>query len=72
MMETKIIMALTLREFDILDASKEWDEKLGRKLPGDMLDGKRGMFGYRSFQTLVVTSKPIDGMPAIVKRRVVG
>jgi cytochrome P450 len=45
MLEARIIIALTLREFDVPNAYEEWDRKLGREKPGDMLDGKRGMFG---------------------------
>jgi cytochrome P450 len=70
MLETKIIMALTLRDFDIRGAFEEWDAKLGRKKPGDMLDGQRGMFGYRSYQVLSGSAKPVDSMPSVVKRRV--
>jgi len=45
MLEIKIVLSLTLREFDIKGAYEEWDRKLGREKPGDMLDGRRGMFG---------------------------
>jgi hypothetical protein len=45
MLEIKVVMALTVRDFDVQDAYEEWDRKLGRKKPGDDLGGKRGMFG---------------------------
>lgn len=44
-LEMKAIMALTLREFDISAVYEEFDRALGREKPGEMLDGKRGMFG---------------------------
>ncbi len=52
MLEMKIILALTLRDFDVESGYEEWDRKLGREKPGDMLDGKRGMFGENSFSLL--------------------
>lgn len=45
LLEMKIIMALTLREFDIKTDYETWDRKLGRKDPGSILDGSRGLFG---------------------------
>lgn len=46
--DIKLIMVLTLREFDISAEYEEWDRRLGREKPGDMLGGKRGMFGMSS------------------------
>jgi cytochrome P450 len=45
MLEMKIILALTLRDFDFEEGYVTWDRKLGRKSPGGLLDGRRGMFG---------------------------
>jgi cytochrome P450 len=45
MLEIKIVLALTLRDFDVESGYEEWDRMLGREKPGDMLDGRRGMFG---------------------------
>jgi cytochrome P450 len=45
MLEMKIILALTLRDFDFQEDYETWDRKLGRKNPGTTLDGRRGMFG---------------------------
>ena len=45
MLEMKIIMALTLRDFDISAEYEEWDRMLGREKPGETLGGRRGMFG---------------------------
>lgn len=41
MLEMKIVMALTLREFEFENAFVEWDRKLGRKPAGEMF----GKFG---------------------------
>lgn len=45
MFEMKIIMVLTLRNFDISAEYEDWDRSLGREIPGETLDGRRGMFG---------------------------
>jgi cytochrome P450 len=50
MLEIKIVLALTLRDFDVESAYEEWDRKLGREKPGDTLNGKRGMFGRIHFK----------------------
>ena len=39
MLEMKIVLALTLREFDVESGYEERDRKLGRVKPGDTLDG---------------------------------
>jgi hypothetical protein len=41
----RIILALTVRDFEVSAAYEEWDRRLGREAPGEMLGGKRGMFG---------------------------
>lgn len=63
MLEMKIILAMTLREWDFVEDYVAWDTRLGRAKPGDILDGRRGMFGMRAYQQLVATAKPIDGLP---------
>lgn len=62
-------MVMTIREFDVKGCYKEWDAKLGREEPGEMLGGRRGMFGYRAYQQMKVTGKPADGMPVRVCKR---
>lgn len=69
MLEMKVIMSLTLREFVFEDGYEEWDRKLGREKPGEMLDGMRGAFGYRAYQVLMASAKPVDNMPLRVKRK---
>lgn len=64
MIETKIIMALMLRSFDIKSAYEEFDA--GRKVnPGTV----RTPEGERAYQVLMATGKPVDGMPARAARR---
>lgn len=65
MIETKIIMALMLRSFDIKSAYEEFDA--GRKVdPGKV---QRTPEGERAYQVLIATAKPVDGMPVRVARR---
>jgi hypothetical protein len=45
LLEMKIILALTVRDFEVRAAYDEWDRGLGREAPGEVLGGKRGMFG---------------------------
>lgn len=45
MLEIKVAVALTIREFDVKDAYKEFDEKMGRPNPGGIEGGTRGAFG---------------------------
>ena len=62
LLEIKIIMILTLTQFDITAEYDEWDRAHGKK-PGPGVDG------FRAYQTLVSSSKPVDDMPSRVKRR---
>lgn len=61
--ETKIIMALMLRQFKIAPAYAEPGPK-GPK--GETLTTPEG---ERAYQVLVVTGKPVDGYPARVSWR---
>lgn len=45
MLEMKIIMVMTCRDFDVKIDYTEWERKMGREKPGDDLGGKRTMFG---------------------------
>jgi len=65
MLEMKIIMILTLREFEIKGAYEKWDKQMGRPKPGDMLDGKRGAFG-ECFVHVGSNTKPIGFRISIV------
>lgn len=70
MIEAKVILALTLRKFDIRAVYDEVDE-----LAGDGLDwplpqpGDQKLFGEEAFQTLRGSAKPRQGMPARVTLR---
>jgi len=68
-LEMKVFMVLTLREFDVVAAYEEYDRLKGREKPGEDLGGKRGTFGYRGYQILIGSAKPVDGMPVRVTRR---
>ena len=59
LLETKIIMALTLREFNVRAAYDEDGPKAGVNDIG----------GERAFQILIATAKPTEGMPARVTTR---
>jgi cytochrome P450 len=54
MLEIKIIMALTLRSFDFSSAYEDYDMRLGREKPGEMLGGKRGMFGTGFYTHMIL------------------
>ena len=72
MIEIKIVMALTLRSFDVVSAYEELD-----KLSGSGRDAGYGpkwnsfntAEGERAYQVLLGSGKPVDGMPARVTRR---
>ena len=63
MIETKIIMALMLRKFDIRTAYEEVDAASGKDELRTTPDGER------AYQVRIATAKPVDGMPARVYRR---
>ena len=65
MIETKVIMALTLRSFDITAVYDELDA-LTPSVPGE---ARRTPNGERAYQTLIATAKPVNGMPARVTRK---
>jgi len=71
MIVMRTILALIIRDFDVEGNYKAWDVKMGREKPGEMLDGKRGMFNYRAYQTLHASAKPADDMPVRVRHRFV-
>ena len=62
MLETKIIMALTVREFAVQPAYAEFDRSMGR-------DGMT-LNGERAYQILLGSAKPADAMPCRVRMRV--
>ncbi len=59
MSELKIVMLMTLREFNIEACYEEWDQMKGRT-------GCRTVNGERAYQVLDGTMRPADGMPCKV------
>ena len=67
MIETKIIMALMLRSFDIKVAYEELDARDAKN--GLQMRSKKTPDGERAYQVRIATAKPVDGMPARVMKR---
>jgi hypothetical protein len=73
LIEMRIVLALTIREYDIRAAFDELD-----KLDGDgsiwatfgaSKKGPQECYGDRMYQVLMAAAKPAEGMPARIKRR---
>ena len=60
MAEIKVVLAMTVREFDIQACFEEWDQMKG-------IVGKRTVEGERAYQVLRGTMRPAEGMPVRVK-----
>lgn len=76
MMEIKIIMALTLRSFDVTSAYEELDNASPPNRRKGTQDGDgtirtpiKWVEGERAYQILLGSAKPVEGMPARVKIR---
>lgn len=61
--ETKIIMALMFRSFDVRAVYEEFDKKMGKKSSKFTMPDEKD----RAYQVLVMAAKPSDGMPARVE-----
>lgn len=59
--ELKIVLAMTAREFDIVEAYGEWDAKKERQ------GGKRDVEGERAYQVQMGSGRASDGFPCRVK-----
>ena len=59
MLEIKVFLVMTLREFDIKPAYEEWDRIKGKPEP-------RTVDGERAYQVLDGTTRPADGFPCRV------
>ncbi|MCJ1264273.1 hypothetical protein MMC22_004144 [Lobaria immixta] len=68
LIEIKVIMALTLRSFDISSVYEELD-KSPNTGNGSELTSSNSVEGDMAYQILLGTAKPVKGMPARVKRR---
>ena len=60
MLEIKLVMVMTLREFDIKTSYEEWDRANGKP-------GPRTVGGERAYQVLDGTTRPADGFPCRVE-----
>lgn len=67
MMESKVIVACTVRMFEVRPGYAEWDSLRGRG-SGEMGKGME-VAGERAYQVLVGSAKPREGMPARVRLR---
>ena len=56
MLELKLVMVMTLREFDFKSSYEEWDHIRGNT-------GPRTVSGERAYQVLDGTTRPADGFP---------
>ncbi len=65
MLDTKIALAMTVREFDISDQYAEWD----RLHPSN---GPKTVFGERAYQVPQGAAHPVHGFPCKVTRRTPG
>lgn len=75
MLEAKITLALTVRQFDFEIAFDRLDELAGdgsifAKDPRYRI-GRQDLDGEEAYQVLIATAKPREGMPMRVKKRVV-
>jgi cytochrome P450 len=61
MLETRIIMALTVREFEIVPGYEEYDRSAGVR--------SKRLLGERAYQILCGSAKPAQGMPVRVTVR---
>lgn len=73
LIEMKVVLALTVREFDVRAAYDELktlsnDGSLWAK-DNSFRNGPQNVFGEDMYQVLLAAAKPSEGMPARVKRR---
>lgn len=66
MLETRIVLALTVRKFDFKGGYEELDRRLGRT-PKEF-PALEKVWG-RAYQVLFTTAKPKDGLPLWVSER---
>jgi len=65
-LEMKIILSMTLRDFDFVEDYVAWDRMLGREKPGDILDGRRGMFGEWDLFVMLEAVTDVDSRSTCV------
>lgn len=59
--ELKLVLVLTIREFEVTDAYKEWDKSINSP------KGIKTVNGERAYQIQMGSARPSDGFPARVK-----
>ena len=73
LIEMKVMLAMTLREFDIRSAYDELSSLMNDKTmwakDSSYRKGPQEVFGERMHQILLGAAKPSEGMPARIKRR---
>lgn len=69
MIEIKVIMALTLRSFDVYSVYEELVMS-PKTENGSEMTSANSVEGDMAYQILLGTAKPTKGMPARVKKRV--
>ncbi|KAJ4286072.1 hypothetical protein N0V90_013421 [Kalmusia sp. IMI 367209] len=73
LLELRIVLALTIREFDVTAAYDELDKLNGDgsiwATYGASKSGPQECYGERMYQVLMAAAKPSEGMPARIKRR---
>ena len=62
MLDIKITLAMTVREFDVRDMYEEWDRRYPSK-------GIKEVFGERAYQVPQGAAHPVDGFPCKVSMR---
>ena len=74
-MEMRIVLALTIREFEVTAAFEELGTLAGDGSIWAGFGASKGKVqdvgGERMYQVLMAAAKPAEGMPARVRRRVV-
>jgi len=61
MLEMRLVMVMTLREFDVKSSYEDWDRVHGKP-------GPKTVSGERAYQVLDGTTRPADGFPCRVAR----
>lgn len=59
--ELKLVLVMTIREFEVIDAYDEWDKSTGSKR------GVKTVNGERAYQIQLGSARPSDGFPAKVR-----
>lgn len=73
LIEMKVVLAMTLREFEFRECYEELGELMGHgslwARDGSFRKGEMVVYGERMHQILLAAAKPSEGMPCRVKRR---